>query len=419
MGGCLHLFGNGLVKIKTESMIKNLKFDNFKCLSGKSFDLSKINLFTGYNGRGKSSVIQLLLLLAQSTRKNEANGIENLHLNGKYIQLGDFDELLYDDSTRYDFGIDMVISPDHKIHFSYEMGNDFKIGHMSSCIIDTVDYFDAPSKSTETKEGENSNKELMSLPVFINSKFGTQNVHYVSANRQGPVKFVEKEEKPEFYSVGADGSKTINTLSNYFESIDDAMNVDSSDKEKHSLGESVSMWIDYIMNGGSVSITGADGDSNQKKKSAVLQLGFGMEGRTYNSYNVGFGYSYILSIVVTALIAKEGNIVIIENPEAHLHPEAQTRLTFLLAKLAARNVQVFVETHSEHVINGIRLAALKEEFILNNNDIKIFFFNQDFTKTDLIISENGRIPNWPSGFFDQYQKELAEILKLGSQKKIK
>lgn len=136
----------------------------------------------------------------------------------------------------------------------------------------------------------------------------------------------------------------------------------------------------------------------------------------YSSYNVGFGYSYVLAIIVTALIAKKNDIVIIENPEAHLHPEAQTRLTLLLSKLGARGVQVFIETHSEHVINGFRLAALKDEYNISNKDIRIFFFDHNFEKVDLIIDKSGRIPNWPNRFFDQYQTELAEIIRLGANK---
>ena len=86
----------------------------------------------------------------------------------------------------------------------------------------------------------------------------------------------------------------------------------------------------------------------------------------------------------------------------------------MLAKLASRGVQVFVETHSEHVINGIRLASLKKEYELSNDDVRIFFFDNNFHKIDLTIEKNGRINNWPERFFDQYQKELAEILKLSA-----
>ena len=73
-----------------------------------------------------------------------------------------------------------------------------------------------------------------------------------------------------------------------------------------------------------------------------------------------------------------------------------------------------METHSEHVINAFRLAALKDEYDLVNNDVHIFFFDSDFSIKSLHIEPNGRIPEWPSGFFDQYQKELAEILRLGA-----
>lgn len=106
-----------------------------------------------------------------------------------------------------------------------------------------------------------------------------------------------------------------------------------------------------------------------------MQFGFenNNSSRKFESYNVGFGYSYILSIIVSALIAKEGNILIIENPEAHLHPKAQLNLSYLLAKLTGNGVQVFIETHSEHIVNGFRIAALKDGFSLNNKDLNIFF----------------------------------------------
>lgn len=404
-------------------MLKKIEFDNFKCLSGKSFDLNKINVFTGYNGRGKSSVIQAILILSQSTRKDDLNSFARLHLNGNFVKLGDFDELL-SDTNKYDFSVSMTLSDniDHNVVLGYEMTNDYKIGLLNKCEIDGNSYFDTASSyqsgTTERKKGEPG--DLRQLPVFLYNHFWSQNLHYVSANRQGPVNFVEREEIPDFFYVGADGSHTINTLSAYNEFITKEMNVDSNDDREYNIIESVTNWVNEIMNGGGVSVKGTEStedESNILKKSPILKLGFDIknDGKVYSSYNVGFGYSYILSIIVTALIAKKGDMVIIENPEAHLHPEAQTRLTFLLAKLGSRGVQVFIETHSEHVINGIRLAALKNEYKIQNDDIRIFFFDRNFDKIDLIIEKTGRIPNWPERFFDQYQHELAEIIKLGAQ----
>jgi predicted ATPase len=139
--------------------------------------------------------------------------------------------------------------------------------------------------------------------------------------------------------------------------------------------------------------------------------------RKFTAYNVGYGYSYILSIVITALIAKKDSIVIVENPEAHLHGKAQSRLTELLSKLASRGVQVFIETHSEHIINGFRKEMLKSNCSLTNNDTSIYFFDADYSVKYLTIEPNGKIPNWPKGFFDQETIDLAEIMRLGARVK--
>lgn len=405
-------------------MLKRVGFDNFKCLSGKTFDLDKVNVFTGYNGRGKSSVMQAILMLSQSVRKDDMNSLSHLHVNGDFVKLGDFDELL-SDPDKYKFSLDMILSnsTDHAVHLRYDMTDDYKVGQLDECIIDHVNYFDKASSMPlegAVKENEGTG-DLKQLPIYLYNQFFSQNLHYVAADRKGPVKFVERDEIPDVFRVGADGSRTINTLSAYKDKVSRLMNLYEDDNSEHDLQEAVSMWVNEIMHGGSVSVVGnatrSIDEQGNSKKSTILKLDFGVknDGHTYPSYHVGFGYSYILSIVVTALIAKENDIVIVENPEAHLHPEAQTRLTFLLAKLGARGVQVFVETHSEHVISGFRLAALKKEYALKNEDVRIFFFDYDFSMIPLRIETNGKIPGWPDRFFDQYQKELAEILKLGAQ----
>lgn len=400
-------------------MLEYISFKNYKCLSGKPFALKNLNIFTGYNGRGKSSVIQAILMLSQSVKQADANGLQQLHVNGQFVKLGDFDELLYDDD---DLSLEFIM----KMHdakrelkdvvLGYEMSeNDFKVGTLHTCMIGGEDYFSQPSafvqESIVTK-----GRMLQQLPHYLNELFDPKNVHYVSANRMGPVSFVERKESPEYHSVGANGDMTINTLYTYKESMDPAMNVSSKDATIYTLQEATAQWIDYIMSGdkGAVAVDDGTDKIKGKKRSSVLRLDFVQKDRSFHAYNVGFGYSYILSIVVTALIAKPGNVVIVENPEAHLHPEAQFRLTQLLAKLASRGVQVFVETHSEHVVNAVRLAVIEEEYALTNNQVSVFFFDNDYSKRDLYIEKNGRINDWPSRFFDQYQWELAEILRKGS-----
>lgn len=389
-------------------MIKNVVFHNFKCLHNKSFELNCINVFSGYNGRGKSSVMQFLLMLSQSVSKDSSK-FEKLHLTGDYVYLGDFYEIQTDDKDN-EVGIDLELKDSNcnNIELSYVLSDeDYKVGKIHKCVIDGKNYIDTvgglePVVSTENKSYFNR------VPQALIDQFSE--VYYVSAGRVGPLKFVEKHEVPEFHNVGTDGSYTINTLSTYRQKIDSSMNIKVDDVEMHNVKDLASQWLSYIMSGGNVFVNGDD----DTQHSSVLSLDFSFDNKSFQSYNVGFGYSYILSIIVTALIAKKNSIVVIENPEAHLHPKAQLRLTEMLAKLGSRGVQVFVETHSEHIVNGFRLEALRSNCSLKNSDVSLYFFDCDFSIRHLRLEPNGRINDWPNGFFDQSQYELAEILQLGS-----
>lgn len=395
-------------------MIKQISFYNFKCLDGKTFELNKLNVFAGYNGRGKSSVLQSLLMLSQSTGFG-AGSLIKLHLNGEFVNLGDFDEILTNDTDcKVEFCIETDDSQLQNIDLGYTLSeDDFKIGVIDTCVINNVDYFDTVGalNTTVTSNHSGSKQFSKSIPEVLIKLL--RNIHYVSANRVGPVKYVEKKEVPDIHKIDPQGLNAINTIASYGELIPSSMNLDNSTIELP-LKDVLSIWMNYIMTGGDISLP-------DDKKSPVLSLEFDIAGsissRKFSSYNVGFGYSYILAIVITALIAKKDSIVIIENPEAHLHGQAQSRLTELLSKLASRGVQLFVETHSEHIINGFRKEMLKNNCDLTNKDASIYFFDHDFSAKKLEIQPNGKIPNWPKGFFDQETYDLAEIMRLGARVK--
>lgn len=78
--------------------------------------------------------------------------------------------------------------------------------------------------------------------------------------------------------------------------------------------------------------------------------------------HVGTGVSYIASVIVSALSCKKGSLFIIENPEIHLHPGAQSKLLEFLSFLAAKGLQIIVETHSDHIFNGLR-KSMKQKRI--------------------------------------------------------
>ena len=133
----------------------------------------------------------------------------------------------------------------------------------------------------------------------------------------------------------------------------------------------------------------------------------------YRSVNVGFGITYTLPVVVSLLSSAPGDLVFIENPEAHLHPRAQSKLGELIARAASSGVQVIFETHSDHVLNGIRIA-IKTGLLKSEQAAVLFFSKGEESKstsvTTLNIDQNGRIDNWPSGFFDEFEKSIESLI---------
>jgi predicted ATPase len=152
-----------------------------------------------------------------------------------------------------------------------------------------------------------------------------------------------------------------------------------------------------------------------------VRLQFGYFGKAketrsnfYRPTNVGFGLTYSLPILVACLAAKRGALLLLENPEAHLHPRGQSALGELLAKCANDGVQIIVETHSDHLLNGVRLAVKRGH--INKDRVALHFFTREIDTGDAYIQspavlENGRLTNWPKDFFDQWDKDVDSLLE--------
>lgn len=139
--------------------------------------------------------------------------------------------------------------------------------------------------------------------------------------------------------------------------------------------------------------------------------------QTLATPNTGFGYTYALPIVLDGLMAPRGSMLVVENPEAHLHPKAQSNIGFFLGKMAAAGVKIVVETHSEHVVNGIRRAALSR-LGLSTDDITIYFCDEsrpDENPEEITVDSKGNLSDFPVDFFDQVRQDMLEIIRLASQ----
>ena len=376
----------------------NLKIENFKCFTHKTIPINRLTVLAGANGNGKSTVIQALLFLRRTIEHcakweggdinkyqyNEINGL-NVELNGSYcLALGN-SFLITPRNTSPEFVAITFNYPNEYFQVVYEIDDNTNLHLKPIEVINTIAINDS---------------------VFI------QEFYYLNAERIGPrinqgIKFYD------FPNAGFQGEFVAqlisDTNSNYtFEIEDSRKNVNSKSPR---LEQQVNAWLNELMPGVSVSAS-----YSPDTHSAQIEVdNYYTKGDPTIATNIGFGISYVLPILVTGLIAKKGSFMIVENPEAHLHPSAQSKIGRFLAMVANSGVNVIVETHSDHFVNGIQIAtALKE---VDKDLVTINYFSQEEYNNQpnvesISINEKGELSSWPKGFFDQTQIDFAELFKI-------
>lgn len=365
-------------------MIEELILKNFKCFDVIDLKFSMVNVLTGLNGMGKSTVMQSILLLGQSQKSIVSDHL--LSLKGKYVNLGSGQDILYEKAEKDE--IEIALKMDHRhvaLRFEYQPEADI-----------------LPLKSGALSKEERS---VLS---------GLDSLLYLSAYRIEPQFLYQIENDKELKAryFGKDGEYAIQYLKLHGEEEVKNRNIIIGDQNKSTIANQVREWMNIISPGVSPVI-----NVNMSSRTAELQYEY-IENRektnSYKSINVGFGITYVLPVVVTLVSSQPGDIIFIENPEAHVHPRGQRMLGELMAAAGAGGVQIITETHSDHVLNGIRVAVKKKK--ISTEKAGIFFFYKDME--DLYkhkvkkpeIDENGRFDEWPEGFFDEWDNVLLELL---------
>lgn len=148
-----------------------------------------------------------------------------------------------------------------------------------------------------------------------------------------------------------------------------------------------------------------------------INVSFKNINKTFSTFNVGAGVSYVAKILIIALSLKKNDVFIIENPEIHLHPKAISNLASFFAEIVSKNkVQLIIETHSEYFLHKLRYEIYKRKF--NSDNVRFFYKdnpNKEFEVID--IDENGHLINlkkqkidFPTGFLDVSLNELSEVM---------
>ena len=142
-------------------------------------------------------------------------------------------------------------------------------------------------------------------------------------------------------------------------------------------------------------------------------------GEAHGLADSGFGYSQILPIVVRGLIAPARSMLIVEQPELHLNPALQVRLAEFLASLVIAGKRVLIETHSEHIVNTIRVLSAEDPTNKLAESCKVLYVDTESGKPQLKqleIQPNGTIPGWPRQFFGEALSLSARLLTAQNKK---
>lgn len=353
-------------------MINSINITGYKSFASQEIPLRAVTLLCGLNNSGKSSILQALRMFC-----NSADGLDPM-LSG----LGSVDEL------RSKF-----VLPTQTIEFECTFDDNSR----SSLILRTTDY----DRATRA-------------PVTI----------FLSAERFGPRTLLPIANGYRKYpSIGENGEHVIGFL----EALRDWIVPDSlhhPQSQGKTLDYEVAAWLSEIAPGTELFF-----EVDRKTDTSRLQF------NSFRATNTGFGLSYSLPIIAAILGAsaqktevsgasgwdenwdesrrQRGMLIVIENPEAHLHPSAQTAIGRLIAKGGLAGLQIVVETQSEHIMDGVRLEA--REHADGHKSIAFNYLSRAEDGTSKLdipeLTESGKLSHWPNGFFDQALKNKIQLSK--------
>jgi len=354
-------------------MFNEILLRSFKSFTKTSIQLFPLTVLTGLNNSGKSSVIQAIRM-SNLARRNLSPYIKGY---GGYLDLKS-----------------KLTNSQTKVRVALANKKDKK--HLTLVL--------------DQKDIKNyHNIEKISLD-------------YISADRRGPsVTLPVMEKEVDDITIGERGEYLVDYYAK-FEGVIIPKILRHQLSSGNTLKHQINHWMSEVS-------PGVDLSFNVNEDHDISH----MDVNGFRSTNTGFGISYALPIVLAVLVmsssspvdsfkslkiqkwhACRNKILMIENPEAHLHPRGQTALGMLITLASYCGVQIIVETHSDHFIDGVRLAIKNFEQIPPENCI-IHYFTRDKDKStkseEIFIKRDGKLTSWPKGFFDQNSINLSQLAK--------
>ena len=356
-------------------MIDAIRLQNFKCFRDTQLSLGNLTLLSGLNSAGKSTVIQSFLIW-DIARRQEAV----VPLSGNLgLSLGDAQDVLHREAE------------DAVIKFTRSAGE-----------TEQIISFEVPDLEALHLRASDPRNQLAN-----SMRLGS----YLSAERLGPRDALEvsaSASADDSVGVGHQGQYTAQVLAERERDVvPERRRFPSQETDgtpvPRTLASQAEAWLSAIVGPTQLLASKIAGTSLTSLRFKEPSVGADW----LRPSNVGFGLSYALPVIVAGLTSDAETLLLVENPEAHLHPAGQSMIGEFLSRVAADGVQVIVETHSDHVLNGVRRAVAVEQ-ILPHERLVILFFGREGI-ADIRVRGHGGLTDWPESFFDQLEADLAVI----------
>jgi predicted ATPase len=427
-------------------MLTHLKLENFKIWrSTGPIRLAPITLLLGTNSSGKSSLIQSLLLIRQTVKGDDPNldlDLGNPDADDS-VTLGQFKDLL----CRHGAASESTSATQVGIEFRWTDSDESK-----SSTLFSARYDKGLAGSAELaylrlgKDGQGFTVErrksgIYRLSLGTQAKPLGQSADYrpqrsfaftaATLNKLGEAGEVVKPVGPALLGelgriiylgpvrrmaqrdyvwggrmpahIGDDGARAVDALIASGIALKQAKRRNNGTAPEGYLFDQTIHWLKEMNLADGLSIRALG-------SSARYELMIEKDGQVSNLKDVGVGVSQVIPVIVAALFAKSGHIVVVEEPESHLHPLAQRKLAELFAQVSKlRKVQFIVETHSEHLFRRMQTLIARKE--VSVADSAMYFVERDGKNALLLpleIDDLGRVRNWPKDFFGDALGETRE-----------
>ena len=410
-------------------MITELSAQNFKSWkdTGK-LQIAPLTGFFGANSSGKTSILQILLMLKQTVeRPPDWNEVIDFGDDGSLVNLGSFDDLIHGHRRDYPLQISLSWKFSEKLNLpnvdevdtvSFELN----VNNARNLILETTFNYKigeqrfginrlAPNiyeVSTPNTSSINvtlfrcygiydSSVDILQLFSPLQTRFENlfHSIRYLGPLREYPRRHYAWQGEHSV-GVGKHGEEMVTAL------FSGRIQLSFIDKQIVEWLQRLDLIDSYRLN----SIP------NTKKDYEFLVRKY-KGGPEVRLTDVGFGVSQVLPVLILCYHVPEGSILILEQPEAHLHPKIQSELADLLIEVVkSRKLQIILESHSEHLL--IRLMRRIAEEEISADDTAFYFceMNEGASRADrLNVDDYGNITNWPQNFFGDEMGDLAAKAK--------